>query len=239
MKSVIAVPFSRKLSGKTNYRKRLGLLKASLPRLVVRKTLTGIILQVADFDPAGDRVRLTVTSKLLRKLGRVHSCKNIPASYLAGLLIGRMALDAKIKQAVPDIGMQAVTKGSKIFAAIKGAKDSGFEVPISEEISPSEEDIGGGRIARYANSVKQSGKGVQFSRAGDAALSIADDFKKVKAAIIGGNWKESTTQPPQAVQNDNRWVVGPSLGNNFAPEGRSMDPVKKLKGKEGKSHGNA
>ena len=69
MKSVIAVQFARKLSGRTNYRKRLALLKSSLPRLVVRKTLGSIILQVIDFEAAGDKVKLTVTSKKLRELG--------------------------------------------------------------------------------------------------------------------------------------------------------------------------
>ena len=38
--------------------------------------------------------------------------------------------------------------------------------------------------------------------------------------------RKSTTQPQQAGGYDNRWVVGSSMGYNFAPEGRGMDPLK-------------
>ena len=184
MKSVIAVPFARKLSGRTNYRRRLALLKSSLPRLVVRKTLTRIILQVVDFNGVGDKVRLTITSDMLKKLGWKHSCKNIPAAYLAGMLMGKIALAAKIKQAVPDTGMQSITKGGKIFASLKGAKDVGLEVPVAEEVVPKTDAISGSRIANYAKNAKHA----QFSKAGSAAVKITDDFEKLKAQIAGGHW---------------------------------------------------
>ncbi len=184
MKSVIAVPFARKLSGRTNYRKRLGLLKSGLPRLVIRKTLTRIILQLVDFEAAGDKVRLTITSDMLEKLGWKHSCKNIPAAYLTGMLVGKMALAAKIRQAVPDTGVQSITKGGKIFAAIKGAKDAGLEVAVGDEIVPKTSVISGSHIANYAKSAKHG----QFSKAGPAAVRITDDFEKLKAQISGGQW---------------------------------------------------
>ncbi|MBI2143689.1 hypothetical protein HYU17_00875 [Candidatus Woesearchaeota archaeon] len=63
--------------------------------------------------------------------------------------------------------------------------------------------------------------------------------------IPGQMLKKSTTQPqigmrpivhpdageiaPQAVRYDNRWVVGSSMGNHIAPEGRGMAPLKKSK----------
>ena len=184
MKSVIAVPFARKLSGRTNYRRRLALLKSNLPRLVVRKTLARIILQVVDFDSVGDKVRLTITSDMLRKLGWKHSCKNIPAAYLAGMLMGKMALAAKITQAVPDTGVQSITKGGKIFAALKGAKDAGLEVPVAEEVVPKTDAISGANIANYSKSAKL----VQFAKTGQAAARITDDFGKLKAQIAGGQW---------------------------------------------------
>src|SRR3989338_9955286 len=133
MKSVIAVPFARKLSGRTNYRRRLALLKSGLPRLVVRKTLARIILQVVDFEVAGDKVRLTLTSDMLKKLGWRHSCKNIPAAYLAGMVMGKTAVAANISRAVPDTGIQSITRGGKNFAAIKGAKDAGLDIPVSDD----------------------------------------------------------------------------------------------------------
>ncbi len=172
MKSTIAVQFARKLSGRTNYRKRLALLKSDLPRLVVRKTLTSIILQVAKFELAGDKVMLTLTSKQLRGLGWKHNCKNIPAAYLAGMLIGKMSLAANISKVIPDIGMQSVTKGGKIFAAIKGAKDAGLDIQIGDGIAPSSEVISGAHIASYAKND-----------------SIIRDFEAVKSAIAGGGWQ--------------------------------------------------
>lgn len=184
MKSVIAVPFARKLSGRTNYRKRLALLKSGLPRLVIRKTLTRIILQLADFEAKGDRVRMTITSDMLEKLGWKHSCKNIPAAYLTGLLIGKMALAAKITQAVPDTGVQSITKGGKIFAAVKGAKDAGLEIAVSDEIVPKSDVISGSHIANYAKNAKHG----QFSKAGPDAARIVEDFAKLKAQIAGGQW---------------------------------------------------
>jgi len=175
MKSVIAVQFARKRSGKTDYRKRLALLKSSRPRLVVRKTLTGIILQVAEFSEKGDLVNVMATSKNLKSLGWKHSCKNIPAAYLSGMLIGKMALESKIKDVVPDLGLQSVTKGGKVFAAIKGAKDAGLALEVSDEIIPDANAIKGAKIAAYGKS--------------PSAASIVGDFEKIKALIADGKWK--------------------------------------------------
>ena len=159
MKSVIAIPFARKLSGRTNYRRRLALLKSQAPRLIVRKTLGSIILQVAQFQPIGDKIHLTVTSKRLKEFGWNHGFKNIPAAYLTGMLAAKVALAAGMTNAVPDIGVQSVTKGGKIFAAIKGAKDAGLQTEVSDEILPAKEAINGTR------------------------LKLTADFEKVKAAI--------------------------------------------------------
>ena len=195
MKSVIAVQFARKLSGRTNYRRRLALLKPGLPRLVVRKTLGSIILQVIDFEVAGDKVKLTVTSKRLRELGWKHSCKNIPAAYLAGMLLAKAALSEKISEVTPDIGLQSVTRGGKIFAALKGAKDAGLNFQLSDEVVPGADALAGARIAAYAKSAKPA----QFSRSGSAVVNITQDFEKVKAAIAGGQW---STVPKTAAKNN-------------------------------------
>ncbi len=184
MKSTIAVQFARKLSGRTNYRKRLALLKSNLPRLVVRKTLTSIILQVANFDMVGDKVLLTLTSKRLKSLGWKHNCKNIPAAYLAGMLIGKMSLAANISSVTPDIGMQSVTKGGKIFAAIKGAKDAGLDVQVADSIAPSNEVISGAHIASYAKND-----------------SITKDFEAVKSAIASGSWKSAVSDAKQVTKS--------------------------------------
>lgn len=183
MKSTLAVQFARKSSGRTNYRKRLALLKSNLPRLVVRKTLTSIILQVANFELVGDKVLLTLTSKQLRGLGWKHNCKNIPAAYLAGMLIGKMSLAASISKVTPDIGMQSVTKGGKIFAAIKGAKDAGLDVQVSDGIAPSNEMISGAHIASYSKN-----------------NSITRDFETVKSAIAAGSWQSVISKAKQSAK---------------------------------------
>ncbi len=187
MKSVIAVPFARKLSGRTNYRQRLAILKSGLPRLVVRKTTGSIILQLIEFGENGDKVIATVASAGLKKLGWKHSCKNIPAAYLAGMLIGKTAVAAGISEAVPDIGLHSVTKGGKIFAALKGAKDAGMGIPVSEGIAPSPDAISGAKIAAYAKAATD----YQFAKAKADALKITEDFQKVRAAIASGNMPKS------------------------------------------------
>ena len=185
MKSVVSIPFSRKLSGRTNYRRRLALLKANAPRLVVRKTLTGLIMQLVDFDEKGDAVRFTVSSRVLKNLGWKHSCKNIPASYLCGLLMGKIALDAKFSGVVPDIGLHSVTRGGRIFAALKGAKDAGLELSVSDDVVPDGSAVSGARIAAYARVAGNA----QFAKAKHDAVKITDDFEKLKAAISAGDWR--------------------------------------------------
>ena len=59
------VPFRRRREGKTNYHKRLALLKSGKPRLVVRKTLNHHVAQIVLYDPKGDR---TIVSAHTREL---------------------------------------------------------------------------------------------------------------------------------------------------------------------------
>ena len=57
-------------------------------------------------------------------------------------------------------------------------------------------------------------------------LKLVRGVEDIRAGRVK-SWKKSTTQPQQAVGYDNRWVVGPSLGNHIAPEVRGKNPVKK------------
>ncbi len=163
------VKFRRRREGKTNYKKRLALLKSEKPRLVMRKSLRYITAQIVVFDPKGDKTLVSVTSKNLKKMGWNYSCKNLPASYLTGLLIGKKALEKGIKEAVLDIGVYRSTKGNKLYAVAKGAIDAGLKVPIGEEVIPSEERIKGKHIAEYLEKFK----------------NIQEDFEKIKKKILG------------------------------------------------------
>lgn len=140
------VPFRRRREGKTDYRARLKLLRSGKARLVVRRSLKHTIVQLVAYEESGDRVLASSTTGQLRELGWTFSTGNTPAAYLAGLMAGRRASRAKITEAVLDIGRIRPSKGSKVFAALKGVLDAGIEVPHTDGVLPSEERIRGGHL---------------------------------------------------------------------------------------------
>ena len=132
------VPFRRRSRGQTNYRRRLGLLKSEKPRVVIRKTLSGTIVQFVRFQATGDQVLASATARDLRKLDWKAHTGNVPAAYLTGYLAGRRARAAKLKEAVADIGLHPPTRGSRVFAALQGVRDAGIAVPGDEGVVPDE-----------------------------------------------------------------------------------------------------
>jgi len=141
--------FKRKRLGKTDYRKRLKILLANKPRLVVRKSLKNISAQVIEYGENGDKVLLSAHSSELKKYGYDGSKGNIPISYLVGLLIGSKGKKKNIKELVLDIGLQKSVKGSRIYSVLKGCVDSGLSVPHSKEILPSDDRIKGKHIKNF------------------------------------------------------------------------------------------
>ncbi len=145
-KSVPTVPFRRKREQKTDYRKRLNLLKSGIPRLVIRKSNKYIQIQVVEFNLKGDKILCSYNSKNLTKLGWKHSCKNLPAAYLSGLALGKLALE-KTKKAIADFGLQKPLKGNNVlYAALKGVIDAGLDVPASDDIFPDQDHLTGKHI---------------------------------------------------------------------------------------------
>lgn len=140
------VSFKRRRDEKTNYKKRLALLKSEKARLVIRKSLSNISVQFINFKPTGDETLASAVSTELKKFGWTK-CGNVPAAYLTGLLAGKKAKEKNIKEAVLDLGLQTSTKGSRLYAALKGVVDSGINVPHSKDILPSEERINGKHIS--------------------------------------------------------------------------------------------
>jgi len=154
------VPFRRRREGKTDYRSRLKLVSSGKPRLVVRRSNKHTVVQLVGYDEKGDRVLASSTTGQLRELGWTASTGNTPAAYLAGLLAGRRAGKAKVTEAILDIGLVRPSKGSKVFAALKGVLDAGIKVPHSDEVLPSEDRIKGdhlrkSEIAKVFDEVKQ------------------------------------------------------------------------------------
>ena len=142
------VKFRRRREGKTDFKSRLALVKSRKPRMVVRKTSTNIIVQFVTYAPEGDKVLGTAISRELKTLGWKYSTKSTPAAYLTGYLASKRVA-GKVSEAVLDIGLSGPKKGSKIFAALKGALDGGIKIPHGKEIIPSEDRIKGKHIEDY------------------------------------------------------------------------------------------
>ncbi len=161
------MPFKRRREGKTDYQKRLRLLKSDKSRLVVRRSLKYITAQVTEFDKKGDRILVAANSKELKKLGWNFACDNLPAAYLTGLLIGKKSLGKNIAETVLNSGLHPSVKGSRIYAVAKGAIDAGLKIPVDDEILPSEDRIKGAHIS-------------------EKFKNLPSEFEKVKEKIIGG-----------------------------------------------------
>jgi len=140
------MPFKRRRKKKTYYKKRLALIKSGKIRVVIRRSLSNIIVQFVDYDAKGDKTLVSAFSTELKKYGCTRT-GNVPASYLTGLLAGKRAKDKKIEEAILDLGLQTSTKGSRIYAALKGVLDAGVNVPHSEKILPDENRIKGVHIS--------------------------------------------------------------------------------------------
>jgi len=144
----------RRREGKTNYRRRLELLKGRKNRLVIRKTNTQIILQIVKYEPNGDKVILTTKSSELKKHGWKYSFKSLPAAYLAGMLLAKNAKEHKVVGAVLDLGLQTPIHGNRLFSALKGVIDGGLNVPATDSVFPSEDRLTGKHIAVYLEKFK-------------------------------------------------------------------------------------
>jgi len=140
------VPFRRRREGRTDYRQRAALLRARLPRAVVRTTLRHTSVQLVQFDAQGDRILASAHSRELPDMGWTSSTGNLPAAYLTGYLAGKRAVKKGMDQAVLDIGLREPVKGSAAFATLKGLLDAGMEIPHGEEILPGPDRLKGKHI---------------------------------------------------------------------------------------------
>ncbi len=134
----------RRREGRTNYRRRLKLLRSEKTRVVIRKTLNNTIIQLIDYKEDGDNIIVTANSnELKKKYNWKFSTSTTPAAYLTGLLAGKKAKDKGISECILDIGRHPPVTSSKIFASLKGILDAGVNCPHNEEKIPTEERITG------------------------------------------------------------------------------------------------
>lgn len=124
------------MEGKTDYKKRLSLLKSRKPRLVIRKSLNNIQLQLVYYSKNGDKVLVSSHSNQLKKFGWNHHRGNLSSAYLTGLILGLKAKSKNIKEAVLDLGLNKSVKGHALYAALKGVTETGLNASHSEEILP-------------------------------------------------------------------------------------------------------
>lgn len=150
----------RRLEGKTDYLARLALLKSEKPRLVVRKTNRYIIAQIVTSELGQDKVLTGITSNNLLAKGWPEelsgSLKSIPAAYLTGLLLGKLAKEKKISEAILDLGLQRNIQKSRIYAVLKGVVDAGIKVPHSSEALPDLAKITNDKVKSAFEKVKEA-----------------------------------------------------------------------------------
>lgn len=149
----------RRREGKTDYRKRLRLLKSRKTRIVVRNSLKNICVQFVGYDEVGDKILASAISKeLIKNYQWEYSTSTTPAAYLTGLLAAKRAKDSGISEGVLDIGRRLPVKGSKVFAALKGTLDAGIECPHDAKQLPDEDRLLGkhldGKITAKVTDIK-------------------------------------------------------------------------------------
>lgn len=144
------VQYRRRLSGKTNYANRLALVKSGQTRMVIRRSNSHVIVQFVDFAEVGDKTISSYTTGQLHKAHKFPAKRNAWSAYLVGLVAAHAAKKKGVKSFVLDLGMYSPSKGSTLFAALKGALDAGLDGPVPEEKIPSE------KLANPPESIKSS-----------------------------------------------------------------------------------
>ena len=153
------LPRRRRLEAKTDYKTRLSLLDSNKPRLILRKTNRYIIAQVAISENAQDKVIASVNSKDLSAIGWYEEnsgkLKSRAAAYLTGYMLGKK-LNGRISEAILDIGMHRNIHKSRLYAALRGALDSGLKVPHGSNALPPMEMIEGDKdVKAIFNKIKE------------------------------------------------------------------------------------
>lgn len=136
----------RRAEQKTDYMRRMGMLKSGVPRVVFRRTNRYVVAQYIESHEAKDKILEGVTSKNLLDYGwpkeMENSLKSMSAAYLTGFLIGKRIVKGG-KGSILDIGMIKAIKGGKVFAFLKGLKDSGVNINVDKENFPENSRVEG------------------------------------------------------------------------------------------------
>ena len=93
---------------------------------------------------------------------------------MTAYLCAKRALANGVESAILDIGLKSPIKGSKVFAALKGAVDAGLEIPHGDFIFPEDERIRGEHVAAYAESLDDEEVNKKFSKYFERGLNPVD-----------------------------------------------------------------
>jgi len=238
------VSFRRRREGKTDYQQRRGLVLSGLPRLVVRDSLRNVSVQLIKAEVSGDRVIVSAHSgDLSKNYGWKGSSGNLPSAYLTGLLCGYKATANGTKEAVLDTGLQYPSKGSRVFAALKGALDAGVIIPHDEGKLPDEKRIQGQHVAEYARQLSQSPDAYQkqFSEQLSRGLrpeELVEHFSQVKEKISSSFKKVEVPKaekgkklPKEKVEKKKRTRTAVTARKPAKPRAEKLEKPKKLEEK--------
>ena len=148
-------PFRRRAEGKTNYHRRMKLLKSKKLRAVIRVSNNHVTVQIVQSKLGGDKIIISAHSKeLTSKYGWNANTGNVPAAYLTGFLAGTRAKKQNVEEAILDLGI--FYHRNRVLAAFKGILQSGIKIPHNENFFPEniEEIVKGSHIEHYANLLK-------------------------------------------------------------------------------------
>lgn len=160
------VPLRRRRESRTNYKKRLALLKSGDYRAIIRISNKHAQVQLAAYNPEGDEMVASAVSDQLEKYGWDENTGNLPAAYLTGLLAGYRAQENGVTSAVPDLGVRDRQYSGRYYAALQGLRDAGLDIDVEDKVLPSDDRVEGLHAAEY-----ESG-------------NITDTFENVKDTII-------------------------------------------------------
>jgi large subunit ribosomal protein L18 len=135
------VPLKRRRDGRTDYGKRREMWKSGHPRAAVRISNNHARVQLIQYSDSGDSVIASAFSGDLSEYGWDGHTGNIPAAYLTGVLAGYRAQEEGVESAVADLGRYAREYGSRHYAALRGLKESGLDIPVDEAPFPANDRV--------------------------------------------------------------------------------------------------
>jgi large subunit ribosomal protein L18 len=192
MKKLIGdIKFRRRSEAVTDYRKRLGLVKSGMDRVVVRKSNKRIIGQIVKYMPQGDLTLKYADSGELSKFDW-HGRANRATAYLTGLLLAKKAGADGAKDCILDVGLASPVKDSIPFVFAKGCIDGGMKLRGTIEIDEKVYNCSNTKHItelKSKDAVKYNKHYSGYIKAGVAPENLAKAFSETKEKILKGNNK--------------------------------------------------